>query len=348
MYHALQLEFKIMKGVNMYNTLKTLCMTSSVSGREEAIREKIKDMISPYIDECKTDNLGNLIAVRYGCGENRKKLMLCAHMDEIGFIVTFIEDKGFIRIAPIGGIHFSASAFSNVVSERGINGVLIPEGGVKPADYKADKFLIDIGCKSRKEAEKKVKIGDFFVVSPSLTRLQGKRVCGRPLDDRIGCAVMLNIAKKLSQDNVGCDIYYVFSVQEEVGCRGAKPAAFSLSPDYAIVYDVTGTGDSLGAEPMECAIGNGAAIKIKDSSVICNIEVIDLLRRAAEEENIKHQLEILTYGGTDTSSIQMSGAGTRAGALSIPTRYIHSGVEMLDMSDAEACSELTIAFIKRI
>ena len=332
----------------MYNTLKTLCMIPSVSGREEAIREKIKGLISPLTDECAVDNLGNLIAVKRGIGKDKKKIMLCAHMDEIGFIVTYIEDSGFIRIAAVGGINFTASSSSFVISERGVKGVLVPESGVKPADFSFDKFVIDIGAKNKKEAEKKVCIGDFFVVSPSISRLYGKRIAGRPLDDRIGCAIMIDIAKKLVSETPKDDVYFVFSVQEEVGCRGAKPAAFNVSPDYAIVYDVTGTGDTVGAKPMECALGKGAAIKIKDSSVICNAELVDMLKNAAKENNITHQLEILTYGGTDTSSIQMSGYGTRAGALSVPTRYIHSGVEMLDLSDAEACADLTLAFIKML
>ncbi|MBQ8140740.1 MAG: M20/M25/M40 family metallo-hydrolase [Clostridia bacterium] len=332
----------------MYNTLKTLCLVSSVSGREEAIREKIKEMIAPFTDECTVDNLGNLIAVKHGTGKDKKKLMLCAHMDEIGFIVTFIEENGAVRVSNVGGINLVASSCSQVISERGVRGVLVPESGVKAADFAPDKFLVDIGTKSKKETEKKVRIGDFFVVTPSLSRLCGKRVCGRPIDDRIGCAVMIKTAERLASEKLKDDIYYVFSVQEEVGCRGSKPAAFAVAPDYALVYDVTGTGDTIGAKPMECSLGKGAAIKIKDSSVICSAEVVDMLKCAAEENDIPCQLEILTYGGTDTSSIQMSGFGTRAGALSIPARYIHSGVETIDLSDAEACVSLTLAFIKKL
>ena len=332
----------------MYNTLKTLCLIPSVSGREEAIREKIKDMIAPLTDETYTDNLGNLIAVKHGASEKPKKIMLCAHMDEIGFIVTYIEEKGFVRISTVGGINLVASAYSPVVSERGVKGVLVPEGGVKASDFSADKFVIDIGAKNRKEAERRVKIGDFFVVSPSLSRLSGTRVYGRPIDDRIGCAVMIELARVLANETCENDVYYVFSVQEEVGCRGAKPAAFGIAPDYALVYDVTGTGDTVGAKPMECAIGGGAAIKIKDSSVICHTEVVEKLRALAKEKNIPHQTEILTYGGTDTSSIQMSGYGCRVGALSIPTRYIHSSVETVDLSDAESCVALSEAFIKSL
>lgn len=332
----------------MYSTLRTLCLYPSISGREAAIRDKINEMISPYVDETRVDNLGNLIALRRGHADDKKKIMLCAHMDEIGFIVTYIDDKGFIRISTVGGISLVASAFSEVVSEKGVKGVLVPESEVKPSDFAPTKFVIDIGAKSKKDAERRVKIGDFFVVSPSLTKLSGKRVAGRPLDDRIGCAVMLRIAKALADKPQKHDVYYVFSVQEEVGCRGAKPASFSIAPDYALVYDVTGTGDSVGAKQMACALGDGAAIKIKDSSVMCHVEVIELLKKLAREKNIPHQLEILTYGGTDTSSIQMSGTGAKVGALSIPTRYIHSAVETADLGDAEACAALSEAFIGAI
>lgn len=332
----------------MYNTLKTLCLVCSVSGREEAIRNKISEMITPFTDSTYTDNLGNLVAVKKGNGDDKKKIMLCAHMDEIGFLATYIEENGFIRIATVGGISLRASVALGVVSERGVKGVIVPEDNVKPADFSADKFLIDIGAKNKKEAQRKVKIGDFFVITPSVTRLCGKRVCGRPLDDRIGCAVLVEIAKELYKNPPKHDIYFTFSTQEEVGCRGAKTASFGISPDYALIYDVTGTGDTVGAKPMECALGKGAAIKIKDSSVICNAELVQTLSQIAKEKNIPHQFEILTYGGTDTSAVQISGLGTRAGAISIPTRYIHTSCEMLDMSDAEACVALTLAFIKEI
>ena len=332
----------------MYNTLKALALIPSVSGREEKIREKIKELISPLVDSVNTDNLGNLIALKKGVGENKKKIMLCAHMDEIGFIVTYIEENGYLRVSTIGGINLVASSSALVVSERGVKGALVPESSVKSSDFTPNKFVIDIGAKNKKEAERKVKIGDFFVVSPSLTKLCGTKVCGRPLDDRIGCAVLIRIAKAYEKTPPIHDIYFTFSTQEEVGCRGAKTASFAISPDYALIYDVTGTGDSVGSKPMECSLGKGAAIKIKDSSVICDPRLVDTLRDLAKQNNIPYQLEILTYGGTDTSSVQMSGLGTYAGALSIPTRYIHSSVETLDMADAEACVKLTQAFIDEL
>jgi len=330
----------------MFTILRTLINTPSVSGREEKIRELIKKYITPLCDEVYTDALGNLIAHKKGSLENAPKVMLCAHMDEIGFLVTFIEDDGFIRIAPVGGISPAAAAFSEVVSENGIAGVIVPDSETKPADYKLDKFYIDIGAKNKKEAEKRVKIGDFFVVAPYAKRLAGSRVFGRPFDDRIGCAILIELAKKCEVPEH--DLYFVFSVQEEVGCRGSKPSAYAIAPDYAIAFDVTATGDSLGAKPMAVKLGDGAAIKIKDASVICDAETVNKLTELAKANKIKHQHEILKFGGTDTSSMQIAGSGCRAVALSVPSRYIHSGVEVIDLDDAEACVELARAFVESV
>lgn len=333
--------------MNFYSVLKELCLCPSVSGREQKIREKISAIVSPFCDEMRTDALGNLIAVKKGAGDG-KRAMLAAHMDEIGFMVTFIEDSGMLRVATVGGISFTAAAFGEVVSENGVRGTIIPEEKVKPADFKADSFYIDIGAKSKKQAEAKVRIGDFFVLTPHVQKLAGGRVCGRPLDDRIGCAVLLDIAERLHGKELDGDVYYVFSVQEEVGCRGAMTAAFAIKPDIAICLDVTATGDTLGASPMACRLGDGAAVKIKDASVICNEEIVRGLCETAQENKIKYQKEILLFGGTDTSSMQLAGAGAAVGAVSIPTRYIHSGNEMCDLSDAQSCAALVSEYLKKI
>ena len=332
--------------MSFYTDLKTLCAAHGVSGREGAVRELLAQRISPFADEVRTDALGNLIATKRGKGG--KSVMLCAHMDEIGFLVTVMEDSGMLRVAPVGGISLVASAYTAVVSERGCAGVFVPEGRTKAQDYQNDKCFIDIGARSAREAARVARVGDFFVAEPSLRRLYGSRVAGRPLDDRVGCAILLGIAERLATKTLSGDVHYVFSVQEEVGCRGSKTAAFGLAPDYSLCFDVTGTGDVPGAAPMDCKLGGGAAIKLKDSSVICHEEVVSLLCELAEEQKIPHQREILTYGGTDTSSMQLAGAGSRAGALSVPTRYIHSGVETCDLKDAEACVALATCFVRRI
>ncbi len=336
-----------MKKRNLYALLSELCAPHSVSGREDGIRSLLAEKILPFAPEVWIDNLGNLIAKKQGTGE-APSVMLCAHMDEIGFLVTFIEESGMLRVAPVGGISFVSAAYTEVISEKGVAGVIVPEGGVKPADLAADKFYVDIGADNRKEAEKKVAVGDCFTLRSGVRRLMNGRVCGRPLDDRIGCAVLLSLAEELWETETAGDVYYVFSVQEEVGCRGAKTAAFSIAPDFGLCFDVTRTGDTVGASPMACKLGGGAAVKIKDSSVICHEEVVRELLRLADEQKIPYQREILTAGGTDTSSMQLAGSGCRAGALSIPTRYIHSGVEMLDLKDANACVNLAAAFVKEI
>ena len=330
----------------MYNTLKQITLVHGVSGKEHRVANTIKEMIAPYCDEAHIDALGNLIAIKHGTGENPRKVLLCGHMDEIGFIVNFIEDNGFLRVAPIGGINWVACAFGEVVSQNGVHGALVPNSGTKASDFTPDLFYIDIGADSKKAAERRVKIGDTFVLKSNLTKLNSSRVIGRPLDDRAGCGIVFEIAKRIAANPVKDDVYYVFSVQEEVGCRGAKTAAFAIEPDVSLTFDVTGTGDTAGAKPMAVKLGGGAAIKIKDMSVICNSEIVDKLISISKEKNIKSQLEILAYGGTDTSSIQMTGMGCRAGAISIPSRYIHSGVEMIDMNDYKACIELAIAFIE--
>ncbi len=329
----------------MLDLIRKICAAHGVSGYETPAAAVIGKEIEKYTDEQYRDNLGNLIAVKKGDGTG-KKVMLCAHMDEIGFMVNFIDDKGRLRIAPVGGIGFAPIAYGLVLSESGVKGILVPDSRVKASDYAPDKFYIEIGAKNRKEAEKKVKVGDVFRFDAGITRLVGGRICGHPIDDRIGCVILVKIAEALANEKVKDDIYYVFSVQEEVGCRGSKTASYAIAPDVALAYDVTGTGDTPGAAPMACAVGDGAAIKIKDSSVICDPTLVDELIATAKNTNVKYQLEVLTYGGTDTSSMQMAKGGCRAGALSVPTRYIHSPNEMVDLADVKACVDLTVNYIK--
>lgn len=331
----------------MLNLMKALVAPRAISGYEKAVSEKILPMVAPLCDKVWTDAMGNLIAMKAGTAPEgeRRRVMLCAHMDEIGFLVTFIDDNGFIRIAPIGGINPVAAAYTEVTFGNGVKGILVPETGTLPADLKVDKMYVDIGAKDKREAERKVRIGDFCALDGRITRLCGRRIAGRPLDDRIGCAILIKIAETLQGKTCRDDVYFVFSVQEEVGLRGSKTAAYGIRPDIGLAYDVTLTGDSVGAKPMACAVGDGAAIKIKDNSVMCDRALVDELAAAAETHGVRHQFEILLAGGTDTASMQMAGAGARAAALSVPTRYVHSGVELLDLHDAQACVDLTVAWL---
>ena len=331
--------------MDLYNTLEKLCLATSVSGRESKVRDVISEMISPFVDSVSVDALGNLIALKKGNGE--RKIMLCAHMDEIGFIVNFIEDSGMIRVGTLGGIRFAAASFTPVVSEKGVRGALCANDDAKAEDYKADVMYIDIGASSKEEAEACVSIGDTFVCAPHLDRLLGERVCGRPIDDRVGCLVLLSLAERLADSSLRDDIYFVFSVQEEVGLRGSKPATFAIEPDVALCFDVTSTGDTPNSKPMACSVGKGVAVKIKDNSVICHPRLVAELCELAEKNSIPYQREVLTFGGTDTASMQLTGCGCVAGALSIATRYVHSGVELCDMSDVKACIELTEKYITK-
>lgn len=297
--------------------------------------------MAPYFDSVRTDALGNLICHKKGRG---KKLMFCAHMDEIGFMVTYIEDNGYVRFAPIGGINFTAAAYNEVIFENGRLGVVVPEEEVKAQDYKADKFVVDLGAKSKKEAERLVKIGDCFAIRSHVTGLAGGRISGGPLDDKIGCAILMAAAEKSAEFTN--DVTFVFTVQEEVGIRGSRTSAFAVAPDYGIAIDVTDTGDAQGSKPMAVKLGGGAAIKIKDQSAICDAGLVEKMKDCAKDNKIPYQLEILTFGGTDTASMQLAGEGCRAGCISVPTRYIHSPVECADEKDIKAAIDLTVALCK--
>ncbi len=322
----------------MLNLIKKLIKPVCVPGNEGEIAGIIAEEIAPYVTSCKTDNMGNLIAFIEGSGENKKKLMFAAHIDEIGFIVTHIEDNGYIRFSTLGGINMTAAAYSEVTFDNGLCGILVPDTGASNP-LNCDNCSVDIGTKSKKETERKVKIGDTFALKSDVIRLAGSRIAGRPMDDRIGAAVMIEAIKRTGKPYN--DVYLCFTVQEEVGCRGSKTAAYAVKPDIGIALDVTATGDTQSAKPMEVKIGGGAAIKIKDSSVVCDRDLVNKMRDVAQADKIKYQFEILTGGGTDTSSMQQTGAGAIAGCISIPTRYIHSPVELIDLSDVEECVKLT-------
>lgn len=327
----------------MFDLIKKFTNAFSVTGEEGMLRSVIEKEIAPYVDRISTDPMGNLIAFKKGENSN-KKLMIAAHMDEIGFVVTYIEENGFIRVSNVGGIHAIDSSFHPIRFKNGTSGVLVIEAGTKPEEIKMNKLFVDIGAKSKKEAERKVNIGDVCAIKPVFQKLLNNRYAAKAFDDRIGCVVAVDAAR--NTEKLVYDTYFVFTVQEEVGCRGSKPAAFSIQPDYAIALDVTTSGDIPGEKNQPVSLGKGAAIKIKDSSVICSKVIVEGLTQLAEKNKIKYQYEILTAGGTDTSSMQLAGAGCAAGCISIPTRYIHSPVETLDIVDIKACSALLSAFLK--
>lgn len=309
------------------------------SGREDAVREAIAAIAGEYIDDITTDALGNLICRQKGSG---KKVLFAAHMDSIGVVATYIDEKGFIRFSQVGGL-FKGDLINIVVRfANGTRGVISYEEKTPFKDLTLDNLFIDIGAKDRADAEKQVQVGDFAVFEAPRFEQNGV-LCGPYLDNRIGCVTLLRAMEQVGEtDN---DLYFVFTAQEEVGLRGAGAAAFAVEPDVAIAVDVTDTGDLPERKtPMAVDMGKGPAIKVMDRSVICTPAVCAALEQAAHDCGIATQREILQCGGTDTAALQKARAGVQAGAVSIPTRYIHSPSEMCVVSDVEDAAKLLARF----
>nr|WP_297172309.1 M20/M25/M40 family metallo-hydrolase [uncultured Agathobaculum sp.] len=311
------------------------------SGRENAVCEVIAGIAGEYVDDIETDALGNLICRKKGSG---KKLLFAAHMDTIGLVVTYIDEKGFIRFSPVGGLFKGDLINITVRFENGTRGVLSYEEKTPFKDLTLDNLFVDIGAADREEAEKQVQIGDFAVFDAPRFEQNGV-ICGPYLDNRIGCVTLLMMMEQLSGVETESDLYFVFTTQEEVGLRGAGAAAFAVEPDTAIAVDVTDTGDLPERKtPMAVDMGKGPAIKVMDRSVICTPAVCAALGQAAADCSITVQREILTAGGTDTAALQKARAGAQAGAVSIPTRYIHSPSEMCAASDVMDAAKLLARF----
>ena len=313
----------------MMELLKKLVSVNGVSGNEEGVAQLIAEEIKPYVDELRTDTLGNLICTKKGIG---KKIMLAAHMDEVGIIITHIEESGFLRFAGMGGINQFYSLYQKVVFNNGAVGVVGYEEKLEEMkDLKIEKMYIDIGAKTREEAEKRVRVGDVASFAGNLT-VNENIIISKALDDRIGCAILIEVAK-LIRDTEN-EIYYVFTTQEELGLRGARPAAYAVNPDMAIVVDVTGTGDTPNAKPLPIKCGSGPIIKIMDRASIIHPEMKTLLINAANELDITYQLKAAAAGGTDAGVISISRQGVPTGSVAVPCRYLHSPSEVIDIKDA--------------
>lgn len=326
----------------MLDLIQKLAQTHGPSGHEDKIRDLIQDLAEPYADDISTDTLGNLIVFKKG-KPNGKKIMIAAHMDTIGMIITHIDDKGFIRFANLGYLNPTDILNTPVKFANGIRGVVAKEDKVKPEDLKLFHLYIDIGATSKEEAEQQIQITDTAVYATDTYQTQNT-IISPYLDNRIGCAILLKAMEKIK--NPINDLYFVFTVQEEVGLRGAKTAAFNINPDIGIAIDVTDTGDVPGLErPMDTKLGAGTAIKIIDSSLICNPKLTQTLKQTAITNNIPHQLEVLLAGGTDAGPIQLNQLGTLTAALSIPTRLIHTPQELAHTQDIQATIDLLTAFL---
>lgn len=315
--------------------LKKMLLTYGPSGYEVKISDLIQNEIKDLVDEIKIDSLGNLIARKKGSGP---KVMLAGHMDQIGLMVTYVDDKGFLKFTNVGGISPSITLSQRVIFENGTIGVIGSEKIESLNDLKLEKLYIDIGVVDKYEAEEKISIGDICVYHSDAI-IDDKKVISQGLDDRIGCFVMIEALKRLSDTKN--DLYFVFTVQEEVGTRGAKTAAFGIDPDIAISFDVTTTGDTPKSKPMAVKLGAGPAIKVKDNSILCHPKVKNYMIQQAEKNNIPYQMEVLEFGGTDSGAIHLNRSGVPSGVLSIPCRYLHSNCEMIFLSDVKHGIQLT-------
>ncbi len=317
--------------------LRKLTQTYGPSGREDKIRKAIEEIASPYADEVYTDALGNLIVRKKGDG---KKIMVAAHMDEIGVVATLIDDNGFIRFSSVGGLYNKDLLGRRVRFLNGIVGVIGSEEENK--ERKIMKMYIDIGAKDKEACEKSISIGDMAVFCGDFYE-DNDTIISKALDNRSGCYVLLKTLEKINSKN---DLYFVFTTQEEVGLRGARTSSFSISPDYALAIDVTDTGDTPDGIKMATKLSGGAAIKIMDRSILCDSFIRSKLAELASKNDIPYQLEVMNYGGTDAGAISLSGAGVKTGGISIPTRYIHSPSEMINKKDLNSVISLLSVFLE--
>ena len=324
----------------MIHEIRELTALSGVSGNETAVAEYIKEKIRPYADKVYTDTLGNLIAVRKGVGP---KILVMAHMDEIGLVATFVDEKGFLRVSAVGGVDPRRMLGRPVEFENGVKGVFTC-GGEAMKDLKMKDCFVDIGASDKQEALRRVEVG-MTARFASEAFEAGSRIVSNALDDRAGCYCLMETLRNLR--NPSCELYAVFTVQEEVGLRGARVSGFDVEPDIAIAIDVTLSGDHPDTAETAAELGKGTAIKMRDRSAICSREVVEDLENLAARKGIRCQRDVLSAGGTDIGSVQLLGKGVQVGGLSIPIRYCHSAVEMADRGDIEATIHLLTAYLEK-
>ncbi len=324
--------------IDIFETFVRLQAAGMPAGFETPCAQLIAELAAPYCDEVKIDTLGNVICHKQGDGP---RLMLVAHADTIGLIITHIDEQGFLRFGALGGFTPYRLIGARVRLESGAYGSVACDekaAGKKQGDIKLTDLYIDIGAAGREEAQKLVELGDVAVYEGEPMKL-GDKIVSPYCDDLIACAAQLSAMSQV--EHSPNDLYFVFSAQEEVGIRGARTASYGIEPDYGFCMDVTATGDcpAAGAK-MVVKLGGGPAIKVRDSSLLCNPQAVAALRKAAEENGIAYQDEVLTAGGTDSAAMQQTKAGVLASCISIPCRYIHSQNEMVSLQDVEQCAKL--------
>ncbi len=344
--------------------LEKLCQTAGTPGREHRVRELIKKEVKGIFDKVTTDNLGNLICVKKPTTKGKKnptKMMLASHMDQIGFMVRYIDDKGFLRLNPTGGFD-TRNLFARIVTvcpdpnnpKKDIKGILNP--GVKPLHISKpedrtkvpaiNEFVVDMGM-DVKEVKKKVKIGDMVVLDAAFNKI-GDVITGQCMDNRVACWIAIRAMKQIKKHD--CEIHCVFTVQEEVGLRGAITSAYAVKPDIGIGIDTTLACDTPGvpADMATTILGGGAGITCMDGSAINDYDVIEAFEAVAKKNKIPYQRSILTAGGTDSGGIQKAAEGAKTLTLSCPTRYIHTVVETISQTDLNACRDLLVGYLTTV
>ena len=340
--------------------LKKIIDAAGISGYEGQIAKIMQTEFKKSCDEVSIDNFGNCIARK---GKGKKRIMIAAHSDEIGFMVKHITKEGYIYFIKVGGIDDRVLPAQRVIV-KAKKGDCLGVIGTKPPHLQKDEekknplkyedMFIDIGCKNKEETEKKVEIGDMIIFEPNSGVLNGKLYYGKAIDDRIGCFALIKIMEKLKGTGTsGAEIYAVATGQEEVGLKGARTSSFKIDPDFAIAVDTTIAGDTPQMTERESSLklGSGVAITIIEASgrgVIVNEKIKDLLIDTAKKNKIKYQIDVIEGGMTDGAMIYMNREGVPTGVLSIPTRYIHSPTGVFNIDDVNSAIELTVKAIQRM
>lgn len=325
--------------------LKTLTELWGVSGYEKLISDYIIREVKAYSDEIVRDAIGNLIVLKKGDGQNKKRIMVAAHMDEIGLCVVKITDEGFLKVKKVGGVSAHCSFMNRVEFCNGTVGTV--SATEKTENFKSsdiDKLYIDIGASSKEEAETYIKVGDCAMFKGAYQELAGRNVMAKAFDDRSACYILIEALKKMKTPYH--DVYFVFTVQEEVGLFGSTTSAERVQPDLGIAVDITGSFDVPGDKHGNAVLGKGAAIKVSDASVICDEDMVNQMKACADEHQILYQLDVLSGGGTDAGSINKSNQGVKATGISIPTRYGHSPNSIINLDDLKACVDLLACYVE--
>ncbi len=336
----------------MLNHLKDLSNLIGVSGDENKVREYIIENIK---DKCeyKIDNLGNIIAFKKGKNKIEKKIMFAAHMDEVGMIVNYINDDGTLKISPVGGLDAEVViGRSVIVSKNNMKGVIGSKAvhnlssEEKKSSPKFDNLYVDIGSQSKEETDKYINLGDTVAFMPNFMEFGDDKIKSKALDDRIGCAIMLD----LISDELEYDAYFAFTVQEELGLRGARTATYDIEPDFAIVLETTTASDipSVSEEKVVCKLGKGAVVSYMDRSTIYDKELYSLAFEISKSNNILCQTKTAVVGGNDSGAIHISRKGVRTIAISAPSRYLHSPASVVKKSDLISCENLAKMLFLRI